>query len=175
MYPYQVNMMLHFLNDVDVVNDVESTQKSQILRIPGLRLLISSLCLRERMLNHSASLAIQKAFQKTLGLVNLISRLSPSILYLYSLKTKTDNETARDIAVLYVHASSKGSNNSQNINRGSYMSANVLLNLLNELRKRDKMGGLASILSLFRNEFNKINNTGVRMLDSIYHMTLKLF
>ena len=33
----------------------------------------------------------------------------------------------------------------------------------------------ASILSLFRNEFNKFNNTGVRMLDSIYHMTLKLF
>ena len=26
----------------------------------------------------------------------------------------------------------------------------------------------------FRNEFNKSNNTGPRMLDSIYHMTLKL-
>ena len=45
------------------------------------------------------------------------------------------------------------------------MSANVLLNLLNELRKRDK--GLPSILSLFRNEFNKFNNTGTRMLESI--------
>ena len=32
-----------------------------------------------------------------------------------------------------------------------YMSAHVLLNLLNKLRKRDKMGGLPSILSLFRN------------------------
>ena len=31
------------------------------------------------------------------------------------------------------------------------MSAHVLLNLLNELRKRDKMRGLPSILSLFRN------------------------
>ena len=30
------------------------------------------------------------------------------------------------------------------------MSAHVLLNLLNELRKRDKMRGLPSILSLFR-------------------------
>ena len=30
-------------------------------------------------------------------------------------------------------------------NRGSYMSAHVLLNLLNELRKRDKMRGLPSI------------------------------
>ena len=39
------------------------------------------------------------------------------------------------------------------------MSAHVLLNLLNELRKRDKMRGLPRILSLFRNEFNKFNNT----------------
>ena len=39
-------------------------------------------------------------------------------------------------------------------NRGSYMSAHVLLNLLNELGKRDKMRGLPSILYLFRNEFN---------------------
>ena len=60
------------------------------------------------------------------------------------------------------------------INRGSYMRAHVLLNLLNELGKRDKMRGLPSILSLFRNEFNKFNNTRARMLDSIYHMTLRL-
>ena len=45
------------------------------------------------------------------------------------------------------------------IDRGSYMSAHVLLNLLNKLGKRDKMRGLPSILSLFRNEFNKFNNT----------------
>ena len=51
------------------------------------------------------------------------------------------------------------------------MSAHVLLNLLNELGKRDKMRGLPSILSLFRNEFNKFNNTRAGMLDSIYHMT----
>ena len=51
------------------------------------------------------------------------------------------------------------------------MGAHVLLNLLNELGKRDKMRGLPSILSLFRNEFNKFNNTRVRMLESIYHMT----
>ena len=53
------------------------------------------------------------------------------------------------------------------------MSCHVLLNLLNELGKRDRMRGLPSILSLFCNEFNKFNNTGERMLDSIYHMTLK--
>ena len=54
------------------------------------------------------------------------------------------------------------------------MSAHVLFNLLNELRKRDKMLGLLSI-SLFRDKFNKFNKTGARMLDSIYHMALKLF
>ena len=51
------------------------------------------------------------------------------------------------------------------------MSAHVLLNLLNELGKRDKMQCLPSILSLFRNEFNKFNNTRARMLDSIFHLT----
>ena len=51
------------------------------------------------------------------------------------------------------------------------MSAHVLLNLSNELRKRDKMRGLPSILSLFRNEFSKVNKTRARMLDSIYHVT----
>ena len=51
------------------------------------------------------------------------------------------------------------------------MSAHVLLKLFNELGKRDKMRGLPSILSLFRNEFNKFNNSRARLLDSIYHMT----
>ena len=36
------------------------------------------------------------------------------------------------------------------------------------------MRGLLSILSLFRNKFNKFNNTRARMLDSIYYMTLRL-
>ena len=57
------------------------------------------------------------------------------------------------------------------LNRVSYMSAHVLLNLLKKLGKTDKMRGLSSILSLFRNEFNKFNNTRARMLDFIYHMT----
>ena len=43
------------------------------------------------------------------------------------------------------------------------MSVHVLLNLLYELGKRDKMRGLPSILYLFLNEFNKFNNTGARM------------
>ena len=49
------------------------------------------------------------------------------------------------------------------------MSDHGLLNLLNELGKRDKMRD-----SFFRNEFNKFNNTGAQMLDSIYHMTSEL-
>ena len=54
------------------------------------------------------------------------------------------------------------------------MSAHVLLNLLIELGKRDKMRGLSHILSPFHNKFNKFNNTRARMLDSIYHMTFKI-
>ena len=54
------------------------------------------------------------------------------------------------------------------------MSAPVLLNLLNELGKKVKIRGLPIIFSLFRNKFNKFNNTRARMLDSIYHMTLRL-
>ena len=55
------------------------------------------------------------------------------------------------------------------------MSAHVLLNLLNKLRKSNKMRGLPSILLLFHNESNKFNNSGALMLDSIYHMTLNYF
>ena len=55
------------------------------------------------------------------------------------------------------------------------MSARVLLNLLNMLRKRDKMLGKPCILSLFLNSFNKFNNTRAGMLDSVYNMTLRLF
>ena len=44
-------------------------------------------------------------------------------------------------------------------NRGSYMSAHVLLNLLYKLSKRDKIRGLPSILSLFRYKFNKFYDT----------------
>ena len=55
------------------------------------------------------------------------------------------------------------------------MSAYVLLNLFNKLRKSDKMRGLPNILLLFRNKFNKFNNTRARIIDSIYHMTFNYF
>ena len=41
------------------------------------------------------------------------------------------------------------------------MSAHIFLNLLNKLRKRD-------------HKFNKFIKTRARMVDSIYHMTLRL-
>ena len=54
------------------------------------------------------------------------------------------------------------------------MSAHVLLNLLNELGKRDKMEACRAFYLFFRNKFYKFNNTRAGILDSIYHMTLKL-
>ena len=50
----------------------------------------------------------------------------------------------------------------------SDISCRALSNSLNELGKSDKMRDL-----LFRNEFNKLNNTGAWKFDSIYHMALK--
>ena len=48
------------------------------------------------------------------------------------------------------------------------MSAHVLLNLLNKLRKRDEMCGWLSILSLFCHEFNNFSNTGARKRDEMW-------
>ena len=53
------------------------------------------------------------------------------------------------------------------------MTVHVLSISLNELRKKDKMQCLLSFKSQFRNEFNKFNNTGARILDYLYHITLK--
>ena len=56
------------------------------------------------------------------------------------------------------------------------MSDNVLLNLLDQLGKSDKMQGLPSILSFF-SPTSLINSIiqDTQMLDCTYHMTLKLF
>ena len=55
------------------------------------------------------------------------------------------------------------------------MSAYVLSNLLNELGKGVKSEACRAFYRFFRNVFNKFNNTGARMLESIYHTTLKSF
>ena len=60
------------------------------------------------------------------------------------------------------------------IKTGHYISAHVLSNLSNEFGKSDKVRGLLSIISLFLNEFNTFNNTGVRMVDYIYQIPVKL-
>ena len=49
------------------------------------------------------------------------------------------------------------------LNKGYCISAHVLLNLSNEFGKGDNMRGLPSMLSFFRNEVNKFNNTGAAM------------
>ena len=48
------------------------------------------------------------------------------------------------------------------------MIAHVLLNLLNELGKRDRMRGLQSILLIFYIPFNTFNITEVRMFERFY-------
>ena len=51
------------------------------------------------------------------------------------------------------------------------MRAHVLLNLLNELRKSEKNARLAEHFILLRNIFNKFNNTGAHLLESIYRVS----
>ena len=57
---------------------------------------------------------------------------------------------------------------------GAFHVCSCFIELINQVGESDEMRGLRSILSLFCNEFNKFNNTGARMLDSIYHIILKL-
>ena len=52
------------------------------------------------------------------------------------------------------------------------MSVYVLLILLNELMEELKCEAYQAFYLFFCNKFNKFNNTGAGMLDSIYHMTL---
>ena len=54
------------------------------------------------------------------------------------------------------------------------MSAHVLLNILNKFGKKIRCETSPSIVSVFPNMFNTFNNTGARMQDSVYHMTLIL-
>ena len=59
-----------------------------------------------------------------------------------------------DVDIIHLHYSLLKRN--ERVNRGK--SAHVLLNLLNELKERDKMRGLLIILTLFRND----KNTGAK-------------
>ena len=115
------------------------------------------------MLNRLASLAMSTCVLKALPGKLDIKRHSPSILYVCYISflvfpRKRETEKSRKC-----NSYIQGRQEIISLNRGSYMSAHVLFNLLNELGKRDKMRGLPSILSLFRNEFNKFNNTRALM------------
>ena len=74
--------------------------------------------------------------------------------------TSPSNQPKQDTSSKYSYPISDtckptvSSTTSLRIHRGSYRSAHVLLNLLNLLGKKDKMRGLPSILSLFRNKLN---------------------
>ena len=109
------------------------------------------------MLNRSASLAMSTRVLKALPDKLDIKRHSPSILYI--------PDRAPSFAIEMTGMLGRSPYPVFNspvfclIHRVSYMSAHVLLNLLNEFGKIDKMRGLPSILSLFHNEFNKFNNT----------------
>ena len=60
------------------------------------------------------------------------------------------------------------------VNKGSYMSANIFFNILNELRKKYKWRGLPSIFIVFF--LQRLNYTGALMLDFLSYgikITLK--
>ena len=50
-----------------------------------------------------------------------------------------------------------------------------MIEFIKPVEKICRMLGKPHILSLFPNSFNKFNNTGARILDYIYHMTLNNF
>ena len=47
------------------------------------------------------------------------------------------------------------------------------MNILNKLRKMDKIQSLLNIVSIFLNKCNKFSNAGAGMLDFTYPMTLE--
>ena len=87
------------------------------------------------------------------------------LIFLHSYKSKLENFS---FGKPFVPAS-KISSIYETIHRESNSSAHVVLNLIKEMGKRDKMQGLPSILLLICNQFNKFNNTQAGMLDSVYH------
>ena len=87
------------------------------------------------------------------------------------------------LAVDLGHKATKQTNKPRSLENGiyllnmefeNYIENHVLLNLLKEFRKRSKMLDLLNVLWLFYSKLNKFNNTEAQMLDSIYHITLKV-
>ena len=84
----------------------------------------------------------------------------PHYVAFYLVFTVCQNTHLRDLQVVkqsigWIFSTQKAKIASTNvINRGSYISAYVLLISLNKLGKRAKIRGLPAILSLFGNKFN---------------------
>ena len=75
----------------------------------------------------------------------------PSISFFVSQKdviNKLNKKIKASHRIICSKEFNKINDNEHMLYRGSYMSAHVLLNLLKELRKRDQMLGLPSILTL---------------------------
>ena len=51
----------------------------------------------------------------------------------------------------------------------------IFIEFKKQVKKKDNMRGLQIIFSLFRNKFDKFNNTVGRMSDTFYQMKLKSF
>ena len=64
-----------------------------------------------------------------------------------------------------------GIRSSNSVDIEDRMECSSCIEFIERVEENDKMRGLPSILSLFRDKFNTFNNTGARMLDSIYHST----
>ena len=50
-----------------------------------------------------------------------------------------------------------------------------IIEFIKQVEEKHKMPGLTNILSIFCNKFDKFNNAGARMLDSIYHMAFEIY
>ena len=58
--------------------------------------------------------------------------------------------------------------------KGILHECSCFIEFIKRVGEKRKNARLAEHFISFRNEFNKFNNTRARMLDSIYHMTLRL-
>ena len=61
-----------------------------------------------------------------------------------------------------------------NISEFTVFGCSCFIDFIKRLGGKEIKCQACRVLYLFCNKFNKFNNTGARMLDSIYHMTLKI-
>ena len=86
-------------------------------------------------------------------------------------RIRFENGRRREFSLDITELTQKGL---KKVNKIFHTSAHVLLKLLNEFWKSNKMRGLRNIISLFRNEVNKFNNTGAQMVDYFLSHDIKI-